>query len=91
MSDVELSDFQWQRVMEVLWIIADSVMPKVSAVKVISKGIPPEEKPIRLICDHCKSELEFLMKEAKIHYDQRDGNFFSIECPVCGFVITKAL
>lgn len=51
--------------------------------RIIKKGIKPEEKIHRVTCHHCKTEFEFSVAEGKITYDQRDGDSVSISCPNC--------
>ena len=59
--------------------------------KILKLGTPPAERVYRVTCDQCKSELEFLEKEAKFNFDQRDGNFLSLNCPVCEGRITYSV
>lgn len=59
--------------------------------KIIKKGILPKERMHRAKCYNCKTEIEFKEEEAVIIYDQRDGNYLSITCPVCGSNITKSI
>lgn len=56
--------------------------------KVISKGIDPATVPLQCTCGQCRSVIEFLPHEAKYTSDQRDGDFYKIQCPVCGTAIT---
>lgn len=51
--------------------------------KIIKKGLVPEELPVQVTCNHCRSILEFLITEARFTSDQRDGDFYTINCPVC--------
>ncbi len=59
--------------------------------KVIKRGEIPEAKPIHVDCRNCRSEIEFVPIEVKRVFDQRDGDFYQFECPVCGKQITKAI
>jgi len=56
--------------------------------KVIHKGILPEEIVLRANCTNCHSIFEFTRKEAKIQYDQRDGEWGQVDCPVCKKKVT---
>jgi len=56
--------------------------------KVIKRGQKPEERIYRATCNNCKSVLEFTAGEAKYNSDQRDGDFSSVDCPVCGSNVT---
>jgi len=59
--------------------------------RIIKEGQKPEDKLYTLTCRKCKCEFEFKQIEAKINYDQRDGNFLSIRCPCCNEQCTKAI
>lgn len=58
--------------------------------KIISRGTPPDLKPIRFECDHCRTVFEATRQEASFVPDQRDGNFWQIACPVCSRQVTRA-
>lgn len=60
-------------------------------VEIIKRGVPRGEVVHDITCRFCKSELRFKEHEAKIHYDQRDGDYLSITCPVCQNTITKGV
>lgn len=51
--------------------------------KIIKKGKLPEEREYMSTCRHCKTFFSFLKNEATYNYDQRDGDFLSIDCPLC--------
>jgi hypothetical protein len=59
-------------------------MAEGEGVKIIKKGEVPEHKTYRVDCHNCKTEFEFLANEATITRDPRDGDFLTIECPLCG-------
>lgn len=52
--------------------------------KIIKRGAPPKEKKYEGTCHTCKSVLEAEASEVNFVDDQRDGNYISGECPVCG-------
>lgn len=53
--------------------------------KILSRGIKPEDKIFRGTCSNCKTEYECLRHEGTYEYDQRDGGgFLRVTCPVCG-------
>lgn len=52
-------------------------------VTIIRQGIIPENQPIQATCGHCRTVFSFLPIEAKYNADQRDGDFYSIPCPLC--------
>jgi hypothetical protein len=46
-----------------------------------------EGYPETVVCDHCKSELEYELKDIHMstdHYMERSETFKWIKCPVCG-------
>lgn len=51
--------------------------------EILFKGIPPSEKDYTGECYYCKTRVRFKAKEGKTTYDQRDGNFITVLCPVC--------
>jgi len=53
-------------------------------VEIIKKGTPPAEQEYTATCRNCESVLRFKRGEAKFTGDQRDGDFLTITCPVCG-------
>ena len=59
-------------------------------VKIIKRGEIPELAPMQATCNHCKTEVEFVAAEVKRVFDQRDGDFYQFDCPVCSRSITRA-
>jgi len=59
--------------------------------EIIKRGTPPGEKIHEATCNSCKTEVRFKESEGKITYDQRDGNYVTVMCPVCNSLIYKAL
>lgn len=58
--------------------------------RIIQQGTNPASRPLTGSCNHCDTVIEFLPFEAKFHSDQRDGDFYSIECPTCRRQITAS-
>lgn len=56
--------------------------------KVIKQGIKPENKVLTMECRYCKAVFEFEKREARLVYDQRDGNYLEIACPCCSEKLT---
>ena len=54
------------------------------AIEVLERGSPPSEKVYETHCNGCHSKLRFKRSDAQFTSDQRDGDFLSIACPVCG-------
>ena len=59
-------------------------------VNIIKRGTPPREKIYAITCYKCKSEFTFQSDDATYNSDQRDGDYFSIYCPVCTTLCTKS-
>jgi hypothetical protein len=57
-------------------------------VKIIVPGILPEEKIITGKCLNCKCSFTFNPPDAKLVLDTRDGDYYSIACPTCGYQCT---
>ena len=51
--------------------------------KAIKEGMIPGNIVHRASCNQCKTVVEFLRSEGRISYDQRDGDFITIVCPLC--------
>jgi hypothetical protein len=51
--------------------------------RIIKEGIDPLEMIYRATCTYCKTEIEFARKEANVTYDQREGDWLSVQCPLC--------
>lgn len=58
-------------------------------IEIIKRGKPPGEIGYEVTCHNCKSELRFKGSDAKYSNDQRDGNYLSIDCPVCHRKVTS--
>lgn len=52
-------------------------------IRIIKEGRLPENDTYRCTCRHCKTVFEFQKKDAKSGYDQRDGSWMTINCPLC--------
>lgn len=52
--------------------------------EIIRRGKLPGHKEHQVECDECSTVFRFMEKEARIEYDQRDGNALVVACPVCG-------
>jgi uncharacterized protein with PIN domain len=60
-------------------------------VKILELGSKPIEKTYTVRCDQCKTKFEFAQHEATVNRDQRDGDYVSILCPVCGSLCAHSL
>ncbi|WP_066795092.1 hypothetical protein [Sphingomonas soli] len=60
------------------------------AIEVISRGHLPENDQFEASCSNCKSTLRFLRSDGKLTFDQRDGDFLTVACPVCGTSVNVA-
>lgn len=52
--------------------------------EILKRGKLPEDKTYEARCNHCKTEIRFQQREGHITHDQRDGDFITVNCPVCG-------
>lgn len=53
------------------------------AIKLITKGIPPQEKIHKTGCLNCLSTYEYTIKDLK--HEQREGSYFM--CTVCNHTV----
>lgn len=51
--------------------------------RILKQGVNPDDIVQQGTCYRCRTEVEFTRKEAKFHCDQRDGDSYSVPCPVC--------
>jgi hypothetical protein len=58
------------------------------AIEVINRGPTPADDVFNVKCRTCHSDIRFLRGDGTLTFDQRDGDFLSIFCPVCGSTIT---
>lgn len=61
------------------------VIKRKSSVRIVKEGVDPKTYPIEFTCLNCGTVFETSQDEAK-HvpaYDQREGAYFSFDCPVC--------
>ena len=50
---------------------------------ILKRGTPPEERQYQGTCGKCETEIHFLQMEGQVTFDQRDGDFITVVCPVC--------
>lgn len=58
--------------------------------KIIKQGTLPGGKKYRATCNNCKTKFEFAAGEARLIFDQRDGDFYAIACPLCSLTVNVA-
>lgn len=61
--------------------------------KIIKRGKnpgPESQEPLTLTCSGCETIIETSHAEMTRQWDQRDGDYYEIKCPVCDRQITKA-
>jgi hypothetical protein len=58
-------------------------------IRIIERREPPEKRPFRATCNHCKSVIEFHESDAEYVADFRDS-FWRINCPVCFHTVTAS-
>lgn len=66
----------------------DAYAAQKAEIMIIKRGEVPANKIFRGFCMNCKTEVEFPRRAAKYNSDQRDGDFLSVDCPVCNNLIT---
>ncbi len=52
--------------------------------EILKRGVKPEDQFYLGTCHKCGTEVKFQRSEGVVTQDQRDGNFISVNCPVCG-------
>ena len=60
---------------------------------ILERGNDPNDpsKLFKARCSNCKSLIEFARGEAEVTYDQRDGDFMTVTCPVCSRPVYLAI
>ena len=58
--------------------------------KIIERGIKPDDMTQQARCTRCRTLVEFQRSEARFVSDQRDGDAMVVKCPVCGHEIWTA-
>lgn len=59
--------------------------------KIITRGVPPESKPVRLDCGNCSTVVECAPSEMSFTPDeQRASGYWMCACPVCGAAIVTS-
>ena len=53
------------------------------AIQIIQRGVLPAAIRYKTKCRHCNTIFSFLKSDARLTDDQRDGDFYTIKCPVC--------
>lgn len=56
-------------------------------IKIIKRGVDPAKKLYQGTCHNCATVVEFPRSAAKYNADQRDGDYLSVDCPVCNQTI----
>ncbi len=59
-------------------------------IKIKKPGVLPDTRILDCTCRNCKCEFEFNPPDAKLEYDQREGDFYRIKCPTCGMECIRA-
>lgn len=61
------------------------------AITILHRGVVPDTIPIEVTCHKCRTVFSFLKTDAVYQADQRDGDYYRIDCPVCQATVTKAV
>lgn len=61
--------------------------------EILHRGVPPEKKGkvYEATCRRCETVVRFEQGEGRVTCDQRNGNYVTVECPVCGSHIYREL
>ena len=51
--------------------------------EILFKGTAPSDRVHEGQCRVCATRVRFTQSEGVITYDQRDGDFITVTCPVC--------
>lgn len=51
--------------------------------RIIKRGVNPEDRVITASCYNCGTSVEFTQREGTRYSDYRE-TYYSISCPVCG-------
>jgi len=57
------------------------------AIRIIKAGEVIENRKYEVVCQICRSVLGFDYKDATYKFDQRDGDYLVITCPVCRYKV----
>jgi endogenous inhibitor of DNA gyrase (YacG/DUF329 family) len=52
--------------------------------EILHRGTPKSDIIHNGECPKCKTVVKFSRHEGKVIYSQRDGDFVTVDCPVCG-------
>lgn len=52
-------------------------------IRIVQRGVLPEEKIYRGTCSYCKTIFTFNGSDGTLRSDQREGDYYEITCPVC--------
>lgn len=52
-------------------------------VDIIKLGVVPGDRQHETTCRNCDTQFRFKEAEARFQRDQRDGDFWEIDCPLC--------
>mgnify|MGYP000600165944 FL=1 len=59
--------------------------------KIIKRGVLPQEKEYEVTCTRCTTIFSFLQKEAEVMHQDRAGAYLKILCPVCKHSCTTSI
>lgn len=53
------------------------------AIEIIKRGLLPDQRTYTVECHYCTTIFKCQRSDGKLYYDQRDGDYFEITCPLC--------
>ncbi len=60
-------------------------------VEILRRGYPAKDRKVKLTYRECRTVFVVTLQECNIVYDQRDGDYAAIACPVCKVLCTCAI
>lgn len=59
------------------------------AIEIIKPGRLPQAQPMRFECTNCHCEFSATAMDATEVDDQREGNYYVVDCPTCKRPVTR--
>ena len=61
------------------------------SIEIIHRGELPGDKQRQATCQCCQTVFSFAESDARRVFDQRDGDYLTLPCPVCEQPVNKAV
>lgn len=53
------------------------------SIEITKRGSLPGDRKASAECRNCSTQFTFQQSDAAFHSDQRDGDYYSVPCPLC--------